>query len=413
MDPWATAIAWRRLQSLAAVDRDLGVYGWVDAPRPRRAIPTIASSLPRRVSRRSRRRSCAIGTERDPDGEQTWAIDLTSDHLRTALRLAAETRNGVHPAETLGQSVERIVGRPDVIDRLRDAFPQQPTFLRPHFKLRRTIDGPAVLAAAVDIARRTHRSRRHHRSPRGARRVVERRRRVRRPPGRRGDPRRRDRPPAAAAAAAEAAAGVGIPPEPGVIRTRRDGRTLGTTVAVVLPVPASAGGGPASVADPAVAAFLDERAGEPAGPAWQWTTQDDAGQPQGTVTLDDVGLRPCETVLLGIDQLRALAASVVGAPSLAPENPTGPRLVRTWATAIAGSVNVGDDIAAAGAASVDDHRRAGGATRCAPRRWPPRASRRSEQRRYPQQPRRNIGPPGCWRRAGGSSRTTPVTTSSG
>ena len=34
VDPWATAIAWRRLQSLAAADRDLGVYGWVDAPRP-------------------------------------------------------------------------------------------------------------------------------------------------------------------------------------------------------------------------------------------------------------------------------------------------------------------------------------------------------------------------------------------
>ena len=34
LDPWATAIAWRRLQSLAAAPRTLGAYGWVDAPRP-------------------------------------------------------------------------------------------------------------------------------------------------------------------------------------------------------------------------------------------------------------------------------------------------------------------------------------------------------------------------------------------
>jgi hypothetical protein len=351
VDPWATAIAWRRLQTLAAADRDLGVYGWVDAPRPAASDPDH-----RFVTAPSREQAVTAAVlrdryQRDLDGDRTWAIDLTSDHVRTALRLAAETRNGVHPGETLGQSVERIVGRPDVIDRLRDAFPQQPTFLRQHFTRRRTIDGPAVLVAAVDtpgaltalgvttaqigdlvelsnaidaladlqVADATHG-------------VVT---------GR----------PAAVSAAVEAAAGVGIPPEPGVIRTRRDGRTLQTTVAVVLPVPATAGEGPAAVADPAVAAFLDERAGAPAETAWQWTTQDDAGRPVGTVTLDDIGLRPCETVLLGIDQLRALAASVAGAPSLAPENPSGPRLVRTWATAIAGSVNVGDDIAAAGTAS--------------------------------------------------------------
>lgn len=351
IDPWATAIAWRRLQSLAAAERDLGVYGWVDAPRPAASDPDH-----RFLTAPSREQAITAAVmrdrhQRDPDGDQTWAIDLTSGHVRTALRLAAETRNGVHPGETLGQSVERIVGRPDVIDRLRDAFPQQPTFLRPHFRVRRTIDGPAVLAAAVDtpaaltslgvttaqvgelvelsnaidafadlqVAEATHG-------------VVT---------GR----------PAAVAAAAEAAAGVGIPPEPGVIRTRRDGRTLQTTVAVVLPVPATSGEGPAAVADPAVAAFLDERAGDPAGPAWQWAAHDAAGQPQGTVTLDDIGLRPCETVLLGIDQLRALVASAVGAPSLAPDNPSGPRLVRAWATAIAGSVNVGDDIASAGAAS--------------------------------------------------------------
>jgi hypothetical protein len=351
IDPWATAIAWRRLQSLAAADRDLGVYGWVDAPRP-----TTGDHGHRFLTAPSREQAITAAVlrdryERDPDGDQTWAIDLTSDHLRTALRLATETRSGVHPAETLGQTVERIVGRPDVIDRLRDAFPQQPAVLRPRFKLRRTIDGPAVLDAAVDgpaaltglgvttaqvaelvelsnavdafadlqVAEAIHG-------------VVT---------GR----------PAAVAAAAEAAAGVGMPPEPGVIRTRRDGRTLETIVAVVLPVPALTGDGPAAIADPAVAAFLDDRAGDPAGPAWQWTTHDDAGQPQGTVTLDGIGLRPCETVLLGIDQLRALAASTAGAPSLAPEDPSGPRTVRTWASAIVGSVNVGDDIAAAGVAS--------------------------------------------------------------
>ena len=411
VDPWATAIAWRRLQSLAAADRDLGVYGWVDAPRPVAADPDH-----RFLTAPSREQAItaavlATGTSAIPDGDQTWAIDLTSDHLARGPRLAAQTRNGVHPGETLGQSVERIVGRPDVIDRLRDAFPQQPTFLRPRFRLRRTIDGPAVLDAAVDtpgaltalgvtaanlaelvdlsnsidafadlqVAEATHG-------------VVT---------GR----------PAAVAAAAEAAAGVGIPPEPGVIRTRRDGRTLDTTVAVVLPVPASAGEGPAAVADPAVAAFLDERAGDPAGPEWQWTTLDDAGRPDGTVTLDDAGLRPCETVLLGIDQLRALAAAVADVPSLAPENPIGPRLVRTWATAIAGSVNVGDDIAAAGALSTVvaelvarlDALRVAAAAGV--------ASIRAAA--APAGPRRNAATRGCRRHAGEWSRTTPTTTSKG
>ncbi len=169
--------------------------------------------------------------------------------------------------------------------------------------MRRPCDGAAVLDAAGEHARR----------PRPARRA--RRRRSPRSPSWRaavdaladlhvaeavlGVVKGRT---AAVAAATTAAAGAGPPPDFDVVRTPHGGRVVNTVVLVVLPDVATPTGphpSPAALADPAVAAYLDERAGRPAGAAWRGRRVDEAGQPLGTVTLADVGLRPCDTVGLG------------------------------------------------------------------------------------------------------------------
>ena len=123
LDPWATAIAWRRLQDLAAAPRTLGVYGWVDAPRPRgvRRRPPLRARPVDRAGRgrggaarpgapRSRRRLGGRWTSRPtPSGARCgWP----TRHARAAIR----------PSRS-GRMVEAIVNRPDVIDRLRARVP--------------------------------------------------------------------------------------------------------------------------------------------------------------------------------------------------------------------------------------------------------------------------------------------------
>ena len=70
----------------------------------------------------------------------------------------------------------------------------------------------------------------------------------------------------------EAAAGLGAPPELRLLRTRREGASVRTTVLVALP-PGRRRPGVArrSLADPALGALLDDRARP--GPAWTWTTR--------------------------------------------------------------------------------------------------------------------------------------------
>lgn len=345
IDPWATAIAWRRLQSLAAAPRNLGVYGWVDAPRPDPSPRThrylLAPSREQAVVAALLRDRA----ERDVDGANTWTIDLTSDTVRGALRLAADTRHGAHPAESLGQTLERIIGRPDVIDRLREAFPQGAIFPRPHFKTRRVCNGVDVLAAAV-----THPSDLTQLGVTAAQLValvelagsVDALADLHVAEAAYGVVRGR---PSAVAASTSAAAGLSPPPEFAVVKTPRDGRPLDSVVVVVLPdVAAPAGSGPTAIADGAVAAFLDDRAGDPAGANWTWATLDDTGQPIGSVSLQDIGLRPSDTVLLGLGQLRDLLREHSGTAGLGAADPAGPVLARTWAAAIAGLPALADEV---------------------------------------------------------------------
>jgi hypothetical protein len=344
IDPWATAIAWRRLQSLAAAPRTLGAYGWVDAPRPRHGTTDHRFVL---APSRDQANVAAMMRDRavsDPDAA-AWAADLTSDAVRAALRLAGEVRDGSHPAEALGRMVERIVVRPDVTDNLRDAFPLTLGIgpgLDPgprQIRIRRSCNGVAVLdaaksdparlqnlgvrpqqlaailqlAAAVDALADLH-------VAEGALGLVQHR-------------------PSLVSASTSAAAGESPPPRFTFPDTPRTGVAVDSIAVIALPAappPTGRSPSPAALADPAVAAYLDERGGPASGAQWTWTRVDAAGQPAGPVTLADIGLRPCDTVGLAPQNLRDVIMTASGAPALEPDEPDGPAVVRTLAAAIAG-----------------------------------------------------------------------------
>ena len=348
IDPWATAVAWRRLQALAAAPRSLGVYAWVDAPRPQAPGDhrfTLAPSAEQAAV-------TAVLRDRalhDPDGDR-WRMNLASDAVRGALRLADATRAGAHPSESLGQMVEAIVNRPDVIDRLRDAFPTIQTFVRVDFRARRVCNGAAVLdaaenrpddlgqlgvtaaqttalqelAAAVEALADLHVAEAVFGVVKGRTATV--------------------------ASATTAAGGQAPAPTFDVVRTPRSGRAVDTVAVVVLPnaaKPTATLPSPAALADPAVAAYVDARAGSASGPAWTWTTLDAAGQPAGKVTLAQVGLRPCDTCGLGTGNLRDLVRDLSGAPGLGPDDPPGHGVVRAFAAALAGVPALPEDVGAA------------------------------------------------------------------
>ena len=350
LDPWATAVAWRRLQDLAAAPRTLGVYGWVDAPRPRASDGDHRFVLAPSTEQAAVAAVLRDRALRDPDADR-WHMDLTSDAVRAALRLANETREGSHPAESLGRSVEAIVNRPDVIDRLRAAFPLIRGFqvARMDLRMRRVCDGAAVLSAAetrpadliafgvrpaqvqalvelgvaVDALADLH-------VAEAVLGVVK---------GRTGK----------VSAATAAAAGQAPPPDFDVVRTPRAGRVVNTLAAIVLPdvaAPDGARPSPTAVADPAVAAYLDDRSGSADGPAWTWTMLDAAGGAAGTVTLAAIGLRPSDTLNLGTGNLRDVVREVSGAASLAPPNPPGHAAVRAIAAALVGVPALPEDVGA-------------------------------------------------------------------
>lgn len=355
LDPWATAIAWRRLQALAAAPRTLGVYSWVDAPRPRTSEVGQQYLLAPSTEQAAVAAVLRDRALRDPDADR-WQMNLTSDAVRAALRLAEEAREGSHPSESLGRMVEAIAVRPIVIDRLRATFPLLHGSFRREMSIRRVCDGAAVLdaaqnrpgdlsqlgvraaevralielAVAVDALADLH--------------VAEAALGVVRGRG------------AAVSAATSSAAGQAVPPIFDVVSTPRDGRVANTIALLVLPdapAPTGAQASPAAIADPAVAAYLDERSGAASGPNWTWRTVDAGGQPVGTVTLAQVRLRPCDTVGLGRGNLRDVVREVSGAVGLDLGDAPGHATVRSLAAALAGVPAASQDAGAPTDASDD------------------------------------------------------------
>jgi hypothetical protein len=339
IDPWAIGIAWRRLRSLADAPRSLGVYGWVDAPRPR-----ASSAMPEYVLAPSLDQAMVAAVLRDrdvsdPDNDR-WQLRLDSDRVRGALRLSDEVRAGGHPAEVLGRLVEQVVQRPDVVEALRTAFPLLPSLSAPGLQVRRVCDGIAVLAACaaspdrltslgvtagqlaslstLDLDVDALADLQLAESVRGLVR------------GR----------PVEVAAATAAASGAGIPSSLDVVRTPRLGRDVTTVAVVVLPTTGLVmDDRPSGLADGAVAAYLDARAGDPAGPDWTWRSAD------GTVaiTLADAGLRPSDTAGLGADNLTQAVCDATGTTGLAGAVPGHDR-VRALAAALSGVPGLPEDV---------------------------------------------------------------------
>lgn len=320
VDPWITAIAWRRLERLVAQSQPaLGAYGWVDGPLIGRPGPTEGGLL-HAPSDQQARTAVVLRDKAISDPDDKWRLTLRSATVRAARQLAEEVRLGAHPAEAVGRMVERAVGKRARVTAVRERFPAAGDE-----HLRRTCDGLAVLAPGADLAFLTAAEGKAIESLRevldayadllvadAVHKVVGGRIDLARP-------------------AMEAAAGMATPPELDVLRTPRRGRTATTSVRVVLPVPAGAAAGrPAKIADGAVAAFVDSAAGAAA--LWTWEL---AGGPKPKVRLADIGLEPADTLALTADALDRLAVAVAGGGTVTKQ-PGGPARAAAAAAVVAG-----------------------------------------------------------------------------
>ena len=159
--------------------------------------------------------------------------------------------------------------------------------------------------------------------------------------------------PATVAASTAAAAGTGRLTDLDVIRTPRIGRSVTSVVLVLLPPPTGSPGRPTEIADHAVAAFLDDHAGDPDGPDWAWNSPGNA-----PITLADVGLRPSDTLGLGADNLTQVIKDATGLTDVVPGPVPGHDRIRCWAAALAGKPGTPTDLAesspAANAVAVSD-----------------------------------------------------------
>ena len=297
IDPFITAYAWRRLQQARADTHtyQLGLYGWVDAPRPGSPGPTAGGLL----HTPSEQQAIAAVILRDkalndPQLDR-WQINLESSTIRLAAQTAEEVRIGAHIQEVLGHAIERIAGKKATIDTLRKDFP-----MRTEHAGRRVCNGEAILKAdpatlpldahqqaALEPLRRAL-------DTYGDLLVAE---AVYHVVAGRG---------AVAGAAMEAAAGLGGAPNLEVISTQRTGRSVNTNVVVALPNVAepvlTADSSPGEIADAAVAAFLTTTLGHPDTVAWRW----EVFRPDGTVGevfLADLQLQPIDAVVLSEEEL--------------------------------------------------------------------------------------------------------------
>ncbi len=306
IDAWATGIATRRLEdALDHADDDvsplaLGVYGWVEAPRPVAAgsEPTGAGLL--HAPSEAQATTAAILRDRarhDPDPDR-WQLGLDSRSARTADRLASQVRNGRHLGEVLGAEVEQLIDAEDTLEAVRTAFPGTDgeeggrcdglavvegelgsleldgDALAGIDDLRRAVDayGDLLVATAVhDVVR-----------------------------GR----------PEHAGATLDAAAGLARPPTLDVLHTEREGTAVRTRCLSVLtdvPEPAADHGpdharSPGRILDPAVAALLVSQIGA----AGDWTWQLESPSGSTVVSLATCSLEPIDAVAMSRGDLERL-----------------------------------------------------------------------------------------------------------
>jgi hypothetical protein len=305
VDPWITGMAWRRHRELSGqLPRlRLGVYGWVDQPKPGGAGPTDGGLL--HAPSEAQCYTAMIIRDKainDPEADR-WHMDLDSRTVREAARLAEAVRAGNHLQEVLGREVERIVDNYPLIHQLRQDFP-----IRTEHEGRRVCNGQAVLAADLDALglpadkREALQTLRAAVDAYGDLLVAE---AVHNVVSGRGE---------IAGAAMEAAAGLTSAPTLEVLTTPRSGRTVASTAVFCLPTQAApaitAQTSPTLIADPAVAKWIEQQTGAPDSAAWTWQVirSDDTSV---AVTLDALQLLPYDTISIARDTLHRLVISTV------------------------------------------------------------------------------------------------------
>lgn len=317
IDPVATGFAWQRLRRSVegpAVTHRLGAYGWVfgpfiGAPGPtpsgRLHTPSLAQTTTAAILRERYVGAKAAGIT-NRQGETPWTMNLTSRRVRMAQEYAGAIRAGLHLWEVIGQEVERIVGGPyQRIADLRTTYPiaDPPS---PH----RTCHGLKALASLLTAPAGLNLDQvAALRDVDGALdalaqlTVIE------------GLTHAQSRATGRVGAVMDAAAGLGRMPELDYPKTRPSGYLVHSTVLSVLPL-AQAGpdASPGRVADPSVAAFLEQQLGTDW--VWQVTFEDDTSH---QVALNDLGLSPVDTLVLSEAQLDALVKTAAGSRPLTVE----------------------------------------------------------------------------------------------
>jgi hypothetical protein len=125
LDAWVTALASERLDHLRA-DRPTGAHvggwAWLEAPRPGGAAPA-STGFVHAPSLAQARTAAVLRAGHDAGADDSLALDLSSERVRTARHILDGVRSGLPVGRALGELVERTLagaGHAARIDALRD-----------------------------------------------------------------------------------------------------------------------------------------------------------------------------------------------------------------------------------------------------------------------------------------------------
>ena len=321
IDPWITGFAWQRLKQHSASPRHrhrLGAYGWLDGPfigdpgptnAGRLHTPsynqTLAAIILRDKFLSSQRAGLTNQTGRNP-----WDMNISSRKARLAEEIADEVRMGFHIYEIIGRHVEHIIATHQKIKELRTSptYAMRSERLDPNEVCNGLEAMNGLLAGdaqfPLDDSQRASLQELHAALDTYADLLMA-----------DGVMQLVNRQAERAAETMDAASGFSRPPSFEFLRTPPSGYHLETLVMTTLPyVPidaVAADASPVRLADPSLAAFLEQQLGN----AWLWTAmnQDDKTQ-LGQLSLADLGLTPLDTLALSSEFLCELARRTLGLP---------------------------------------------------------------------------------------------------
>ena len=346
IDPFATGVAWRRLQAATGGGRSLhrlGAYGWLDGPFMGTPGPTDARRLHAPSYAQAitsivlRDKQISSRDEMTADARNVWDVTLSSAGVRLAVEMAEEVRFGFHIYEVVGRRVESIVGNREKVRVLRRLKP-----LRPHAPDERdTCHGMDALDALLSPAglpgiledEATQRPRLEAirnaleayadlLAAEGVHQVVS------------GHAER-------GADAMDAATGFARPPEFDVVKTPPSGYRLGTSVlGMFAHRTAGVDATPLELADASLAGFVSARFD---GADWTWIVRDNENEAT-TVTLAELGFEPVAAALMSEDFLAQAVRSKANMPGRNVEVPDAHRLSRLLTSALGGAPAVLSDV---------------------------------------------------------------------